>query len=1290
MAELNDKLITYGNLSTFHDNLINDSVTSGNSTWSSEKIASEIQQGGGGGSATIENVTYAQLKAKRDNSQLVKGQQYRITDYVTMANSDSTPVSSAEHPFDLIVTAIDVNKLSETGVKVAHCANDDYFVSQPFRYYIDEGDADMRSYKGTIEIDGTTYHKWYYEDSGGGEERMYILTTQETYTNTPDGEDENGEYYYTTYQFAGFLNSENEEVDIYDRWEEKHKCIIKTEEVDGTKYLLVGDIFLQSTETYQTTYEPKLNAWEAKYCLDNDKSRFDWAQVEQEGLGFSALKVSDEKIIANKVLVLGDEYNCLGNDYEGSGHYYIDEGAYVFTEDGTIEDNGTTYYKWYESNKDNHVLTTQSTYTNSVSGTDSDGCEYYDTVYNIVGEITIDDESFENFYKSYKRIIKTDTESETLDGTFLYKRYASGDTQDSYAWILVNNSNNKEINDKSVDWDNVDTNDIIYTSTLTPSEGTIITGSTEVVEYNSNVQYIPEGKGVIYYLKDEFNNEAEYDFKNVIFNLGDNIIQTYWDGETYLYKRYSEADIESGFAYAYLNNSDYLSIDEYYNKYGGFGDINDTNLIYFENERPSDGEYNNNGNCYVMNSKYYENGSKFTFGNVSEINNPVDDTFNGNSNNNNIESKIIDEVRYIPVLDLPEETVDYGKGGTNYEAGSNIQIVNGVISATDTKYNAGTNISINGNNTISCTYQYSLPTASNSTLGGVKVGNGLGMENGVLSLSGGDNISVSDGVVDCNYTNVDKGIINNNGTLELDGVIYELLAKLVQDEYNSRQPNGKYLTFEATDDDTVITFRNYTSYGSAKLVEIECSKDLLTWKKISPASNQTVEMDTLNSGETLYVRGNNAAYSWEPRYNSSPSTFNIFGNNKLCYVYGNIMSLINKKGFDNLTGYTEDYVFPMLFSGATIEMNSSKHILMPSSNTTRYCYYNMFKGCTSLTTAPELPATAMSEQCYARMFSNCTSLATAPELPAYTLANHCYEYMFSGCNSLTTLPSNLLPATTLAPYCYAYMFQGCTGLTTLPNNLLPATTLTQCPYINMFDSCIGLTTVPSDLLPATNLRNGQGGGGQGIYERMFANCKSLTNVPILPATTLSEKCYTKMFEGCISLTTLPNGMLPSTNLSVACYQYMFEGCTGLTTVPSDLLPATTLAQSCYISMFRSCTSLTTAPALPAIITKTANNNYFAYGYMFDGCTSLTTAPELNSVSLYKRSYDSMFNNCSSLAYIKCLATDISESDCTKNWLNGVAANGTFEKDASMSSWTTGTSGIPSGWTVQDYVALSAE
>jgi hypothetical protein len=61
----------------------------------------------------------------------------------------------------------------------------------------------------------------------------------------------------------------------------------------------------------------------------------------------------------------------------------------------------------------------------------------------------------------------------------------------------------------------------------------------------------------------------------------------------------------------------------------------------------------------------------------------------------------------------------------------------------------------------------------------------------------------------------------------------------------------------------------------------------------------------------------------------------------------------------------------------------------------------------------------------------------------------------------------------------------------------------------------------------------------------------------------------------------------------------------------------------------------------------------------------------------------MFRGCTKLNYIQCLATNISASKCTNNWVSGVAASGTFVKDPSMESWTTGNSGIPSNWTVED-------
>ena len=61
----------------------------------------------------------------------------------------------------------------------------------------------------------------------------------------------------------------------------------------------------------------------------------------------------------------------------------------------------------------------------------------------------------------------------------------------------------------------------------------------------------------------------------------------------------------------------------------------------------------------------------------------------------------------------------------------------------------------------------------------------------------------------------------------------------------------------------------------------------------------------------------------------------------------------------------------------------------------------------------------------------------------------------------------------------------------------------------------------------------------------------------------------------------------------------------------------------------------------------------------------------------------MFYGCTSLNYIKCLATDISATDCTNNWVSGVSSTGTFVKASSMKFWPTGNSGIPTGWAKQD-------
>lgn len=141
---------------------------------------------------------------------------------------------------------------------------------------------------------------------------------------------------------------------------------------------------------------------------------------------------------------------------------------------------------------------------------------------------------------------------------------------------------------------------------------------------------------------------------------------------------------------------------------------------------------------------------------------------------------------------------------------------------------------------------------------------------------------------------------------------------------------------------------------------------------------------------------------------------------------------------------------------------------------------------------------------------------------------------------------------------------------------------------------------------------------------------------------------------------------------------LFYSCSNLINAEHLSLPATILVEQCYVSMFNGCTSLTTAPQLPA--TTLAQH---CYGWMFENCTSLATTPELHATSLTMGCYEGMFKGCTRLNSITCLATNISANDCTKEWVKNVASSGTFTKAASMESWTTGTSGIPSNWTVVD-------
>ena len=191
----------------------------------------------------------------------------------------------------------------------------------------------------------------------------------------------------------------------------------------------------------------------------------------------------------------------------------------------------------------------------------------------------------------------------------------------------------------------------------------------------------------------------------------------------------------------------------------------------------------------------------------------------------------------------------------------------------------------------------------------------------------------------------------------------------------SAPPSEPWLCFTAGEANSTVAMAK--EGWSAPSVSLECSPDGNTW---SPFEVGTTTVTLANIGDKVYVRATSAGNTG---FSGGWMGWNHFVMTGKIAASGNVDTLLDQNGNATLASY---------------------------------CYNNIFNGCTSLTTAPELPATTLADGCYANMFQGCSSLTTAPALPATTLAESCYSNMFRGCSSLTTAPA--LPATTLANNCY--------------------------------------------------------------------------------------------------------------------------------------------------------------------------------------------------------------------------------------------------------------------------------
>lgn len=273
-------------------------------------------------------------------------------------------------------------------------------------------------------------------------------------------------------------------------------------------------------------------------------------------------------------------------------------------------------------------------------------------------------------------------------------------------------------------------------------------------------------------------------------------------------------------------------------------------------------------------------------------------------------------------------------------------------------------------------------------------------------------------------------------------------AVAVEDGGGDSPDSTDYLCFTAVDGDASVSMlgQNLIIGTVTTAPTIYYSFDKVTWT--SWIENNAGAAINLTNGQSVYMYGEN------PNGVSNITagdTYSFQMTGKI-EASGNIQTLLSKAG-DRMD--VPPYAFAMLFEECTSLTTAPS---LPATTLADNCYKSMFEGCTSLVEAPALPATTLAQNCYSNMFKGCTALTEAPELPATILAPGCYGGMFSGCTSLTS--ASTLPATTLVENCYSAMFQGCTALTVAP--VLPATTLVDYCYLSMFIGCSKLQSVTTN------------------------------------------------------------------------------------------------------------------------------------------------------------------------------------------------------------------------------------
>ncbi len=174
-----------------------------------------------------------------------------------------------------------------------------------------------------------------------------------------------------------------------------------------------------------------------------------------------------------------------------------------------------------------------------------------------------------------------------------------------------------------------------------------------------------------------------------------------------------------------------------------------------------------------------------------------------------------------------------------------------------------------------------------------------------------------------------------------------------------------WFRIKATQDGTNVTF-NYCEADDEIKYSLDGGEnwtDYLTKTQIP-----------LSAGQEVCFQGKRKNYKNAKQEGGNtygaPASTPIFEADKLCLIAGNIMTLLADR--ENLSDEAFDGAFSKDGKDNTwTDIDPSDPLLLPDTTLTLRCYKGMFRRCTKLQYAPDLPAETPASECYSGMFRDC-------------------------------------------------------------------------------------------------------------------------------------------------------------------------------------------------------------------------------------------------------------------------------------------------------------------------------